>query len=123
MKPKYPKTVLSMSDDIDYERDTGVAVAEAKPELSRPRRYQVVMLNDDYTPMEFVVEALEYFFGHSREAATKIMLSVHNEGKGICGVFVKDIAETKAEQVNQFARANEHPLLCDIEPIDDSDDE
>jgi len=120
MKPSFSNYVVVMSDDSEFDQDTGVAVAEAKPELARPRRYQVVMLNDDYTPMEFVVEVLEYFFGHSREAATKIMLNVHNEGKGICGVFVKDIAETKAEQVNQFARANEHPLLCDIEPIDES---
>ncbi len=105
----------------EYDYGVGVATAEAEPELARPSMYQVVMLNDDYTPMEFVVEVLEYFFNLSREAATKIMLSVHNEGKGVCGVFSRDIAETKAEQVNQFSQANEHPLLCDIEPVEDDE--
>lgn len=80
------------------------------------------MHNDDYTPMEFVVEVLETFFAMDRELAVRVMLKVHTEGKAVCGVFVRDVAETKAAQVNQFARENEHPLMCEIEPADDSDD-
>jgi ATP-dependent Clp protease adaptor protein ClpS len=74
------------------------------------------MLNDDYTPMEFVVHVLEDFFYMNRESATRIMLKVHTEGRAICGVFARDIAETKAEQINQYSLENEHPLLCQIEP-------
>ena len=73
------------------------------------------MYNDDYTPMDFVVEVLERFFGLNREQATRIMLTVHTEGKAVCGVFTRDIAETKAEQVNEYARTCQHPLLCEIE--------
>ncbi|MFV8782692.1 ATP-dependent Clp protease adapter ClpS [Microbulbifer sp. SA54] len=91
------------------------AVAEAKPRLKRPPMFKVVMLNDDYTPMDFVVEALELFFYVDRERATQLMLQVHTKGKAICGVYTRDIAETKAAQVNQFARDHEHPLLCEIE--------
>ncbi|QIL89176.1 ATP-dependent Clp protease adapter ClpS [Microbulbifer harenosus] len=97
------------------------ALAEARPRLKRPPMYKVVMLNDDYTPMEFVVEALELFFYVNRERATQLMLQVHTKGKAICGVYTRDIAETKAAQVNQFARDHEHPLLCEIE-ADDADE-
>lgn len=86
--------------------------------LKPPPLYRVVLLNDDYTPMEFVVEVLKRFFGMNVETATRVMLKVHTEGKGVCGVFPKDIAETKAVQVNDYARSEEHPLLCDIE-VDD----
>lgn len=79
------------------------------------------MLNDDYTPMDFVVETLEMFFAMSREKATKIMIQVHTQGKAVCGVYTRDIAETKAAQVNQYARDNEHPLLCEIEAVEDED--
>ena len=72
-------------------------------------------MNDDYTPMEFVVEVLEVFFQLDRERATHIMLAVHTQGKGVCGVYTRDIAETKTAQVNQYSRQNEHPLLCEIE--------
>ncbi|AYF90795.1 ATP-dependent Clp protease adapter ClpS [Metapseudomonas lalkuanensis] len=94
---------------------TGLAVQEAKPALQAPPMYKVVMFNDDYTPMDFVVEVLETFFGMNRELATKIMLTVHTEGRAVCGVFTRDIAETKAMQVNQYARESQHPLLCEIE--------
>lgn len=77
--------------------------------------YKVVLINDDYTPMEFVVHILEAFFGLSRENATHIMLNVHTKGKGVCGVFPRDIAETKVAQVNEYSRQNEHPLLCTME--------
>ncbi len=88
---------------------------EARPSLQAPPMYKVVMLNDDYTPMDFVVEVLETFFGLQREAATRIMLAVHTEGRAVCGLFTRDVAETKAMLVNQYARECQHPLLCEIE--------
>ncbi len=94
---------------------TGLAVQESKPALQAPPLYKVVIFNDDYTPMDFVVEVLEVFFNLNRELATKIMLAVHTEGRAVCGVFTRDIAETKAMQVNQYARESQHPLLCEIE--------
>lgn len=102
--------------DADEEGgDDGLAVQADKPKLKRPPLYKVIMLNDDYTPMEFVVETLEKFFGMDREKATRVMLVVHTEGRATCGVYSRDVAETKAAQVNQYARDNEHPLLCEIE--------
>ena len=74
--------------------------------------YQVILLNDDYTPMEFVVELIEQFFYKSRETATQIMLNIHTHGKGVCGVYTEDIAATKAALVTQFAQDHQHPLLC-----------
>ena len=90
--------------------------AQQKTEVKKPRKYRVVLLNDDYTPMDFVVEVLKRFFYLSEEKATLIMLQIHTQGSGVCGVFTKDIAETKVTQVNEYARANEHPLLCSMEP-------
>jgi ATP-dependent Clp protease adaptor protein ClpS len=107
------------SDHNDHHEPDGVGAAlveRVKPRLRKPRLYRVVMLNDDYTPMEFVVHVLEDFFYMNRESATRIMLKVHTEGRAICGVFARDIAETKAEQINQYSLENEHPLLCQIEP-------
>ncbi|MCH9692590.1 MAG: ATP-dependent Clp protease adapter ClpS [Gammaproteobacteria bacterium] len=101
------------SSQDDPDDNTAVAVVE--PELKPPSMYKVVMLNDDYTPMEFVIEVLERFFFVNRGRATQLMLQVHTKGKAICGVYTRDIAETKAMQVNQFARDNQHPLLCEIE--------
>ena len=94
------------------------ALAPEELKLKPPPLYRVILLNDDYTPMEFVVEVLRIYFGMNTETATRVMLKVHTEGKGVCGVYPKEIAETKALQVNQHARASEHPLLCDIE-VDD----
>lgn len=93
----------------------GLALEESKPEVARPPLFKVVLINDDYTPMEFVVEVLQIFFRMNREQATHVMLTVHTQGKGVCGIFTRDIAETKAAQVNQYAREHEHPLLCEIE--------
>lgn len=121
---KYHRLTLSSSDDDDSQdgsRDGSLAYAELKPELKRPSMYKVIMLNDDYTPMEFVVEVLEQFFKMHREQATQIMLKVHTNGSAVCGVFTRDIAETKASQVNQYARENQHPLLCEIEAADDDE--
>lgn len=101
-------------------RDGGLLVQEAKPELKRPPMFQVIMLNDDYTPMEFVVEVLQRFFGMGREQATRIMLTVHTEGRASCGAYPRDIAETKAAQVNRYAREHQHPLLCEIEAAGDA---
>ncbi|HOY70191.1 MAG TPA: ATP-dependent Clp protease adapter ClpS [Methylotenera sp.] len=89
-----------------------------KPEVAKPKlppMYKVLLLNDDYTPMEFVVECLERFFNKSREQATQIMLKVHTEGVGVCGIYPQDIAETKMNQVLEFAREHQHPLQCTIE--------
>jgi len=95
--------------------DDDLAVEEARPRVKEPPMYKVVMLNDDYTPMEFVVEVLERFFGMNREKATQVMLTVHTEGRATCGVFTRDVAETKADQVVDYARENQHPLLCQVE--------
>lgn len=105
-------------DDADRDQQGGVAIAPARPKLKRPPLYKVVMINDDYTPMEFVVETLESFFGMDREKATRVMLTVHTQGRATCGIYSKDVAETKAAQVNQYARDNEHPLLCEIEAVE-----
>lgn len=95
--------------------DDDTAVESAEPKLKRPPLYKVVLLNDDYTPMEFVVHILEYFFRMDREQATQVMLQVHTRGKGVCGVFSADVAESKVNQVNRYAREHQHPLLCSME--------
>ena len=107
--------ITDMTDQENHTRDGGLAVQEAKPNLKRPPLYKVILLNDDYTPMDFVVEVLESFFQMDRIKATQIMLHVHTRGVGVCGVFTRDIAETKVAQVNDFARTNQHPLLCTME--------
>jgi len=104
-----------MAEPTRREDEDGVALQEAPPKLKKPPLYRVVMLNDDYTPMEFVVHVLESFFGMDRTLATRIMLEVHTKGKGVCGVFTHEIAETKVSQVNAYARENQHPLLCTLE--------
>ncbi|MGA9852290.1 MAG: ATP-dependent Clp protease adapter ClpS [Gammaproteobacteria bacterium] len=105
-----------MSDERhDEEYQRGLVVEEVKPRLKRPPLYKVVLLNDDYTPMEFVVEVLQTFFRMDRTQATQIMLHVHTSGKGVCGVFTYEIAETKAAQVNDYSRKHQHPLLCTLE--------
>ena len=95
--------------------DEGLAVQEAKPKLKKPPMYKVVLLNDDFTPMEFVVHVLEKFFRMDREKAMRIMLHVHTQGRGLCGVYNREIAETKVAQVNDYSRSNNHPLLCTME--------
>jgi ATP-dependent Clp protease adaptor protein ClpS len=100
------------------DREGGLATATAKPKLKRPPMYKVVLLNDDYTPMEFVVHVLERFFAMDREKATQIMLAVHTQGAAVVGIFPRDIAETKSEQVNQYAQENQHPLISTVEMTD-----
>lgn len=97
------------------DHDTGYATTTEKPRLQQPPLYKVILINDDYTPMDFVVDVLRSFFNMNVEKATQIMLKVHTEGKGVCGVFSKDVAETKAAQVNDYSRECEQPLLCSVE--------
>ncbi len=99
----------------DHEIDHEELVETAEPKVKKPRMYKVVLNNDDYTPMEFVVYVLENFFSMDRAKATRVMMQIHTEGKGLCGVFSRDIAETKVNQVNECARQNEHPLLCSLD--------
>ena len=107
-----------MSGEHEQEHERGLAVAEARPEVARPPLYQVVLLNDDYTPMEFVVLVLQKFFGMTRERATQVMLKVHREGIGVCGVYPGDVATTKVQQVAAYSRKHQHPLQCVMEPQD-----
>lgn len=103
------KTSRPTTDEHD------VVVEEAKPRLKRPSLYRVILINDDYTPMEFVVDVLQTVFGMERNQATRVMLEVHTKGKGICGIFTYEIAETKVAQVMSLAQQQQHPLLCTME--------
>ncbi|NCC22701.1 MAG: ATP-dependent Clp protease adapter ClpS [Alphaproteobacteria bacterium] len=98
----------------EEKRQTGLLL-KPKPRTKKPSMYKVLLLNDDYTPMEFVVYILERFFNKNRQEATDIMLHVHRRGVGICGIFTYEVAETKVNQVMDFARANEQPLQCTME--------
>ena len=114
--PKSP--VFSGNDperEGDAEFDRGLAVQEERPEVKKPPLYKVFLINDDFTPMGFVEYVLQKFFAMSDETATRVMLSVHTQGRGVCGVFTKDIAETKVVQVNEFSRHHQHPLMCTME--------
>ena len=106
---------MSQGNRPEHERDHGVALETAKPDLQRPQMFQVLLLNDDFTPMDFVVEVLQLFFGMNRERATQVMLHVHTRGRGVCGVYTREVAESKVAQVNEFSRMNQHPLLCTME--------
>lgn len=107
---------IEMSQQNDDQRHEGdLAVQEAKPKLKRPPLFKVILLNDDFTPMEFVVEILKCFFGMGEEKATQVMLHVHTRGVGVCGVFSRDIADTKVQLVNDYSRQHQHPLLCTME--------
>ncbi len=101
-------------DDRDDDGRTGL-VTKTRPKTKRPNLYKVLLLNDDYTPMEFVVHVLERFFKKNRQEATSIMLHVHQKGVGICGVYTYEIADTKVAQVTDFARQHQHPLQCTME--------
>ena len=107
-----------LSDETHGDEQGDLAVQTAQPQLKRPPLYVVVLMNDDYTPMDFVIEILQQYFALNLDQATQVMLTVHYEGKGIAGAYPRDIAETKANQVNNYARSQGHPLLCQIEPKD-----
>lgn len=104
-----------MSRKHENEREHGAMVETSKPETARPPLYSVLLLNDDYTPMDFVVDVLMRFFAMNLEKATQVMLHVHTRGKGVCGVFTREVAETKVTQVNEFSKHHQHPLLCTME--------
>ena len=107
-----------MSERRDGGADTGIrstVITQTKPKTQKPSMYRVLILNDDYTPMEFVVYVLEQFFNKSREDATRIMLHVHQHGVGVCGIFTYEVAETKVAQVVDAARRHQHPLQCTME--------
>jgi ATP-dependent Clp protease adaptor protein ClpS len=105
-----------MSTERDDERGTGTGtITKTEPKTKKPNLYKVILLNDDYTPQEFVVWLLEAVFNKDREAATRIMLHVHQTGVGICGIYTFEVAETKVAQVLELARRNEHPLQCTME--------
>ena len=106
-----------MSKDLEHRGEDGLALQEARPKLKEPAMYKVVLHNDDYTPMEFVVSLLENLFGLDREKATRIMLLIHTHGKGVCGIFTYEIAETKVAQVNEYSQRHQHPLLCSMEAV------
>ena len=103
------------TDKPQHDHEHGVVVAPARPDTARPPLDSVLLLNDDYTPMDFVVDVLMRFFPLDLERATQVMLHVHTRGRGVCGVFTREIAESKVAQVNEYARMNQHPLLCTME--------
>ena len=105
----------------DYESNSSSLVELEEPKLKKPPLYRVILLNDDYTPMEFVVYVLQNFFGFDKEKATQVMLAVHTKGKGVCGVFTREVAETKSMQINNYSQQNEHPLVSEIEPVEEED--
>lgn len=109
-----PRNTPDMNDENIEDGDTGV-VTKTRPKTKRPSRYRVLLLNDDYTPMEFVVEILQRIFNKSQEDAVKVMLHVHQNGVGLCGVYTYEVAETKVAQVLDAAKRNQHPLQCTME--------
>ena len=111
--------MIVSSNQNETDAGLGVITLEDEPQLKEPPLFQVVLLNDDFTPMEFVVYAIQKVFGYEHERATQIMLSVHTKGKGVCGIFPKEIAEMKCAEMNNLAQINEHPLLTEIEPMTD----
>ena len=111
-------TGMASGSRRNEDGDAGtVVVTKTKTVTKRPNLYRVLLLNDDYTPMEFVVKVLQKFFNKNHEEATRIMLQVHHEGRGVCGVYPRDLAATRIAQVAQYARARQHPLQCVMEPV------
>ena len=111
--------MIVSSNEDETDAGLGVITLEDEPQLKEPPLFQVVLLNDDFTPMEFVVYAIQKVFGYEHERATQIMLSVHTKGKGVCGIYPKEFAEMKCAEMNNLAQINEHPLLTEIEPMTD----
>ncbi len=109
-----PAAMAGSGDDSDTDEQVGIAT-RTKTRPKKPSQYKVLMLNDDYTPMEFVVMVLKRFFAMDLEQATRVMLHVHQRGVGVCGIFPYEVAETKVNQVMDFARQNQHPLQCTLE--------
>ena len=113
---RFPVTLSAEDGRDDDGDDTGTVIAtKTRPKTKRPSMYRVLLLNDDYTPMEFVVHVLERFFQKNKEEATRVMLHVHHHGVGECGIYTYEVAETKVTQVMDFARKHQHPLQCVME--------
>ncbi|XID74040.1 ATP-dependent Clp protease adapter ClpS [Alkanindiges sp. WGS2144] len=110
-----PLICMAVEDPNDNSQEN-LDVVTAPPQLKKPPFYAVILFNDDYTPMEFVIEILQVYFALDLDRATEVMLTVHYRGRGVAGIYPRDIAETKAQQVNNYARSQGHPLLCQIEP-------
>ena len=111
--------MIISSNENETDAGLGVITLEDEPQLKEPPLFQVVLLNDDFTPMEFVVYAIQKVFGYEHERATQIMRSVQTTGKGVCGIVPKEIAEMKCAEMNNLSQINEHPLLTEIEPMTD----
>lgn len=103
--------------NLPFKDDSDTVLETVKPRVKPPRRYQVVLLNDDFTPMDFVIEVLTRFFTMDMAGAEGVMMSVHEQGKGVCGVYSKEVAEMKVMQVNSYSRENKHPLQCQMEVV------
>jgi len=122
MTPSTKEAKPRLGDDRKRRGDTGLpgapgsaVITKTRPQTKRPNMYRVLLLNDDYTPMEFVVDVLQRFFNKDRDTATRIMMHVHNHGIGECGIYTYEVAETKVTQVMDFARKHQHPLQCVME--------
>ena len=107
---------MSDFDPLKFN-DDDLTVQEVKPKLKRPPLYKVILLNDDFTPMDFVIEILMNFFSMPQDKATQVMLQIHTQGVGVCGIYSKDVAETKVYIVNDYSRENQHPLMCSMEEV------
>lgn len=105
------------AEDNEQAPSHGIVLEEVRPDVAKPPMFRVVLLNDDFTPMDFVVEVLRLFFNLEQEQAVQVMLHVHTRGKGVCGVYTREVAETKVTQVNEYARTHQHPLLCTMEKL------
>jgi ATP-dependent Clp protease adaptor protein ClpS len=116
------RNIFPMSDFPEPIYHDDLVLEAALPRLKRPPLYRVMLLNDDYTTMEFVVQVLRAIFHHSEEKAAQIMMHVHQKGAGICGIYTREVAESKVEQVRQYAEQNEHPLQCTMEPESSDED-
>ena len=110
---------LSKDNNENIPSEIGSVVLEKEPEIKEPPSYQVILINDDFTPMEFVVFVLQTVFGHNHQKSTEIMMAVHTKGMGVCGIFSKEIAEMMSHEVNEMAKHHNHPLLSEIEPLMD----
>ena len=115
MEYAQPTRLSGRGEELDD--DAGLVVQDAKPALKPPSMYKVLLMNDDYTPMDFVIDVLKHFFAMDQEKATQVMMAIHTQGRAVCGIFPRDIAETKAAQVNQYSRESQHPLLCEVDKV------
>ncbi len=118
LPPMLPSSAGSDGADSGHEHDDGgLAIQEAPPQLREPALYRILLMNDDFTPMDFVVSLLRQFFNMNTEQATRVMLNIHTQGRGECAIYPRDIAESKVAQVNAHAREHQHPLLCTMERV------